>query len=99
MSELETFTLWGSLPKELRYFIMLFVDFDTQETCILTNRETRLLTIAVRKSRREIVVKRIINKQQSERQAVSMVFRAREQAAAVNRSCCSAVIRLEQVSY
>ncbi|VDL70958.1 unnamed protein product [Nippostrongylus brasiliensis] len=70
MSELETFTLWGSLPKELRYFIMLFVDFDTQETCILTNRETRLLTIAVRKSRREIVVKRIINKQQEKKLVV-----------------------------
>lgn len=43
----QTFTLWGSLPPELRYFIMLFVDFDTLETCILTNRETRWSFISI----------------------------------------------------
>ncbi|KAJ1373899.1 hypothetical protein KIN20_036432 [Parelaphostrongylus tenuis] len=95
MSELEKFALWGALPRELRLFIMLFVDFDTQETCIITNRETRLLAIAVRKLRKEIIVKQIFNNRKIERQAASVVFR---DLPIVSKSC-SAVIRLEQISY
>ncbi|KAK6730252.1 hypothetical protein RB195_006986 [Necator americanus] len=89
----ETFTLWSALPPELRFCIMLFVDFDTQETCIITNRETRLWTIAVRNSRRETVIKHIFNNHKIEQQTASIVFDAREDVAPVRRSC-SAHIRL-----
>ncbi|KAL6723470.1 hypothetical protein Aduo_018472 [Ancylostoma duodenale] len=98
MSGLESFTLWSALPPELRFFIMLFVDFDTQETCIVTNKETRLWTIAVRKSRRETVIKRAFSKQQSEQQSASIVFAAQAEAAMVNRRC-SAQIRLQAVLF
>ncbi|EYC37658.1 hypothetical protein Y032_0774g2250 [Ancylostoma ceylanicum] len=95
---LQSFTLWSALPPELRFFIMLFVDFDTQETCIVTNKETRLWTIAVRKSRRETVIKRAFNKQQSEQQSASIVFASQAEAGMVNRRC-SAQIRLQAVLF